>query len=458
MRILEIFLPQLDSILFLLEMTLIFGSFFFTFFGISILFRRGYKTVAKIRQGHILGSENVILELIAFFMAIYSFSIAFSSLVILQIWTIEKIGYLTSDPLMFFGSSLLMSTLVGLFAFLILNVIVFVSGILRNIKGRIVVSESGESEGIVIGLPFTYLTLIFLPKRIEKLKGFIEAHEMGHILGHHITKLVIWNLSTVFIFGLSLLIPAYFSKNFTVHPLSQILISSFSIFSIVFLIFLIRICEIQADLNAFKKYGSNAYDLFLEFIKDLNVNHPSKMPFLSRLTHTGRRDITLTTGDPIAALTSWEIPLTFSLLYANIGLIMVHIVFKRIFNIELSPLVFITLYLFFLLMHLVLSFLLAFIIRLIISRFTNLTDRSKLNLSLLISSIYLVFASIILSLFLIDALTALITIPISYLMVLLAVWYFIRDKWKSLVIATVSFMIFILANILILASRAFVRL
>jgi|GEM_PF-5519894 len=96
--------------------------------------------------------------------------------------------------------------------------------------------------------------------------------------------------------------------------------------------------------------------------------------------------------------------------------------------------------------------------RAVVSHFTSLTDRGKLNLSLLISSIYLVFANIILLLFLINALTVLVTIPVSYLIILLTTWYFIRDKRRSLIIATVSFMIFILINILILASRTFIRL
>ncbi|MDW8034322.1 MAG: hypothetical protein RMI79_05280, partial [Nitrososphaerota archaeon] len=196
---------------------------------------------------------------------------------------------------------------------------------------------------------------------------------------------------------------------------------------------------------------------FLEFIKDFNADHPSKMPFLSRLTHTGRRDITLTTGDPIAALTHWEIPLVFSLLSADIGLIITYIVLKGI-NIELTIILFTMLYLSLLLTHFILSFLLAFIIRPVISRLTSLTNRGKLNLSLMVSSIYLAFTSIILLLFLINPLTLLVTIPFSYLLILFVVWYFLKDKRRSLIIATVSFLIFILVNVLIFASRLFIRL
>ncbi|MEM2447126.1 MAG: hypothetical protein QW734_10770 [Candidatus Bathyarchaeia archaeon] len=416
---------------------------------IRILFREKIKAKIGSRAAEIY---NPFLWMILIGIIIGIFTVIHAFIIL----SISLLEILTSKELpQFFGLFLVTSVIIGfsiVFTSSVVSTVVFTI-LLRKKLGiknhmRIIKIDSGkEPLGMVIGTPF--INWIFITSKLKDEEELIKTHELGHVMGHHLTK--IWFIISLPIGNLVLL---FLSNLYKVGILNIFLTSTYTLFLIAFTLFIIRITEIQADLNVYKKLGRDSYDLFL---KIFNIDSPRKMPFFSKLTHTSRRDITLTTGDPIAALTHWEIPLVFSLLSADVSLITTYMVLQNI-NTELSLLLFLASYLSFLMTYFTLSFLLAFIIRPIVSRLTSLTDRGKLNLSLLISSVYLASTSIVLLLFLIDQLTIFITIPMSYVTILLSTWYFIRDKRRSLIIATVSFMIFILVNILILVSRIFVRL
>jgi hypothetical protein len=377
----------------------------------------------------------------------------------------EMIVYLLSEePLQFIALFLITSTIMGSSIMFFASIIVTI--LIRRhyrIKDSVTIVKLVDTDeaykgllGMVMGTFFTQLVLLS-PKLKDKEEEMIKTHEFGHVAGHHISKILFLISiplgSLPFLFSMP-----FFNISIPTRQLNYFLALISILFLAIFTIFILRIGEIQADLNSYKSLGRNAYDSFLEIIKaHYGVDTPEKMPFSSRLIHTTRRDITLTTGDSIAALTHWEIPLVFSLLSANIGLITIYSILKN-FNIELSLFLSIIFYLSFILTNFILSFLLALIIRPIVSRFTSLTDRGRLNLSLMASGVYMVSASIMLLLFLVNPLTILITLPVSYLLILLTVWYFIRERRRSLIIASCSFALFILINILLMASRSFIRL
>ena len=377
----------------------------------------------------------------------------------------EMIVYLLSEePLQFITLFLIISAIMGSSIMFFASIVVTI--LIRRqygIKDSVTIVKLVDADeaykgflGMVMGTFFTQLVLLS-PKLKDKGEEMIRAHELGHVAGHHVSK-------TLFLISIPLgSLPLLFSMPFfnisiPTRQLNYFLALMFILFLVVFTIFILRIGEIQADLNSYKILGQDAYNSFLEIIKaHYGVDAPEKIPFSSRLTHTSRRDITLTTGDPIAALTHWEIPLVFSLLSADIGLITTYLILKNI-DVELSLFLSIIFYSSFLLTNFILSFLLALIIRPIVSRFSSLTDRGRLNLSLMISSIYVVSANIMLLLFLVSPLTMLITLPASYLLILLTVWYFIRERRRSIIIASGSFALFMLVNILLIVSRTFIKL
>jgi len=186
------------------------------------------------------------------------------------------------------------------------------SRVASRVDGKciIFVSRTSRYSGFAVGGLFRGFIFITTPQGyLDDVGNGILVHERQHVEGRHM----------YFIYSLLinyLLTPLSLSY---VHGTDVYIYIAYMPFMLILLLILFRVFEVHADLAMFRRFGAKALDYLIEVLKSVyGVDSTEKAPLTSRLTHTGRRDITLRFGDAIAPHAPWEFPLVASLLTAGI--------------------------------------------------------------------------------------------------------------------------------------------
>ena len=207
------------------------------------------------------------------------------------------------------------------------------------------------------------------PQIIEMIK----IHEEYHAINKHNLKQILF-IYILFVF---------FSFLIKYNLWGTILSPLYFVTTMVAFLVLTRVFEVSADAYMWRRLGPEAYERFKAFLKArYGVEEPWKAPWWSRLTHTSRRDITMTTGDPIGAHWELEFPLLFSLISAT--LLALFLERSPLFSplaVYAAPSTIAG--------SLVAIFLLALVLRPLVRRFVDsrFTDRGVFNLSALLSGL-----------------------------------------------------------------------
>ncbi len=226
----------------------------------------------------------------------------------------------------------------------------------------------------------------------------IYNHELTHYNDKANAKLwVVFSLLTI---PMSLIVFTIikFRSNLFIYVITMSTVLLLAITA--FIIMMLRVFEVHADYGAYKAMGPRAWDAYLRLKGMMLASFPHPIRELrelySRITHTGRRDLVLVYGDPIAPHAPWEFPLVFGLLSsAPLYVFSVALLDRGLLgkvpgwflSDYLPPVVAVTS----ILTSFVVIFLLGLIIRPIIRAIAKpqLLSRGLMNLSTLVSGIYI---------------------------------------------------------------------
>jgi len=200
----------------------------------------------------------------------------------------------------------------------------------------------------------------------------IRLHEEYHAKNRHPMKLQLYLLAALLLTGIMI---RHGLWNTPVYPTAVLALA------VGFLVF-IRALETAADAYTWRALGPAAYERFKTFLKlRYGVEEPWRAPLWSRLTHTSRRDVTLTTGDPIGAHWRLEFPLAGALASLSLITCKYYLLPQDIIYITL-PAAFAG--------FLAFSISLAYVAKPLIRRLAGpaFTDRGVFNLGALSSSVY----------------------------------------------------------------------
>ncbi len=286
-----------------------------------------------------------------------------------------------------------------------------------------------------ITFPLGMRALVLVGGSDPRIIEMIRIHEEYHAVNKH-------NLKQILFMYILFTLAAFLIK----YNLQQtILFHLYFATMMVAFIVLMRVFEVSADAYMWRKLGPEAYERFKAFLKArYGVEEPWRAPWWSRLTHTSRRDITMTTGDPIGAHWELEFPLLFSLASATL----------LAFSLERSPLSSpLAVYAApsALAGSLVVIFLLALALRPLVRRFVDsrFTDRGVFNLSALLSGFLFIasFSSIFFGP---------LTYPPMYAFTAYALRHYLASWRKALSLSGVGFAVLLAINALLflLLSRA----
>ncbi|WP_243666601.1 hypothetical protein [Vulcanisaeta sp. JCM 16159] len=297
------------------------------------------------------------------------------------------------------------------------------------------VSDS-KYNGYTISMLYHDLVILMYPEDYED--GVIEvinAHEGYHARFKHTVILnAVLFISVPFLIYYGV---RGYSMLWTALPLLAVLILT-----------LARSFELLADKAVYDRLGPGALGYFRVILRSLyGIDDPRRAPIRSRITHPGRRDLVLSSGDVLGAYAPWEFPLLTSLF---VGFILVGTSVLRPVGIYIGPALLV--YMGVVIGSFLLTVLLGIVYRPIIRWFSHgMSNESVLNLSMLDSSVFTVCSAMVFIFYLIyhswlySNITA---VALSFLFSLLVTWFVLRDVGRALLIAVLITLIFIALNYL----------
>ncbi|MGC8584295.1 MAG: hypothetical protein ACP5MH_11320 [Thermoproteus sp.] len=306
------------------------------------------------------------------------------------------------------------------------------AGVGRVDGGYLYIEKGKAYGGFTFGLGTK--SFVFIGGEDPAVLEMIRLHEEYHAKNRHPMKLQLYMLAAFLITGIMIKHGLWNTPVYLTVGLAL---------AVGFLVFM-RVLETAADAYTWRVLGPEAYERFKTFLKlRYGVEEPWRAPLWSRLTHTSRRDITLTTGDPIGAHWGLEFPLIGALASLSIVSLIIHenpLVPQNLMYFIL-PAAFAGL--------LTVSILLAYIVRPVILRLAGpaFTDRGVFNLSALSSSVFM------------TATTAAIVLGpwphvLAFALLAYAMRHYVGGWRRGLVLAAVLYLVFLALNAAIMLLYA----
>ncbi len=304
-----------------------------------------------------------------------------------------------------------------------------------SLKQLVVVDKPRVAEvygGLLVNIVVVSRDILNLDPQV---RDFILTHELAHVKNRHLLLITLFPL-TVVAFGVgSLYVVRELNRlKMAIYPNEPSLIPLFVSFIALPIIFIVimRACEVWADYAAYRALGPKAYEAFKRAIKVLYPDTKDKRgDFISRFLHTGRRDLVLKYGDPLAPHNPLEFLIPGALITSGtLSSIIMYSVGLKNTSLVLS------LFLFSLVSVSLVMYLLSLVVKPVIKRITRdvLTEKGSYNLGLLLISLYLSILSIGFALVL-DIATIAVSIVvfiIASLACFITAYIYIRDLVKSI--------------------------
>ncbi len=301
-------------------------------------------------------------------------------------------------------------------------------------------------SGFAVGGLFRGFAFVFTPSgELDDVGEAILVHECQHVRGrhtYHICSLIVSYLLTVWTLQY-------------IHGVEIYAYIAYAPFMALLPIVLFRVMEVHADLAMFRRYGSKALDYLIRVLKSLyNVDSPDKAPYFSRILHTARRDLVLKFGDAIAPHAPWEFPLVISLLAAGIFtsrfiqfiesnpyvkfIIKLHSI-NYVYLIALQ-------YLIYVIGVFIISILLGLVFKPVVKIFLTglLTEKGIINVSMLISSLYVVTTALESIFNTIPYLAPAVASLVNFFIVI----HYVSDIRRAICVSLLSLAIFVAISVL----------